>query len=142
MLIFFVPNSYTDKMAKDKSLFQFKSAKITYDQMQDIRDRLVIKDSYKIRHIFSKKKHLDETMLIYSMWEGYFPDVKPFWEENKVPVIHVHCSGHAYVDDLKDFVTAIEPEFIIPIHTFFPEKYPELFGDNVKIVKDGETVKA
>ena len=139
--IFFVPNSYTDKMAKDKSLFQFKPAKITYDQMQDVRDRLVIKDSYRTRQIFSKKGHLEETTLIYSMWEGYFPDVEPFWEENKVPVSNVHCSGHAYIDDLKKFVGAIGPEFIIPIHTFFPEKYPELFGDNVKIVKDGEMVE-
>ena len=135
---FFVPNTYTDKMAKDKSLFQFKSAKITYDQMQDVRHRLVIKDSYLTRQIFSKKRHLEETTLIYSMWDGYFPDVKPFWEDNNVPVLHVHCSGHAYIDDLKRFVRAIDPKFIIPIHTFFPEKYPELFGDNVKIVKDGE----
>jgi len=139
--IFFVPNSYTDKMAEDKSLFQFKSAKITYDQMQDIRNRLVIKDSYRTRQIFSKKGHMEGTTLIYSMWEGYFPDVKSFWEENNVPVLHVHCSGHAYIDDLKNFARAIEPEFIIPIHTFFPERYPELFGDNVKIVKDGETVE-
>lgn len=139
--IFFVPNSYTDKMAKDKSLFHFKSAKITYEQMQDVRDRLVIKDSYKTRWIFSKKGHLEGTTLIYSMWEGYLPDVKPFWEENSVPVSHVHCSGHAYIDDLKKFVRAIEPEFIIPIHTFFPEKYPGLFGNNVKIVKDGEMVE-
>lgn len=139
--IFFVPNSYTDKMAEDKSLFQFKSAKITYDQMQDVRDRLVIKDSHRTRQIFSKKGHQEGTTLIYSMWEGYFPDVKSFWEENNVPVLHVHCSGHAYIDDLKSFARAIEPEFIIPIHTFFPEKYPELFGDKVKIVKDWETVE-
>jgi ribonuclease J len=139
--VFFVPNSYTDKMAEDKSLFQFKSAKITYDQMQDVRDRLVIKDSYRTRQIFSKKKHLEGTTLIYSMWEGYFPDVKPFWDENNVPVLHVHCSGHACIDDLKKLVRAIEPEFIIPIHTFFSEKYAEIFGNNVKIVKDGETVE-
>ena len=79
--------------------------------------------------------------MIYSMWEGYFSDVKPFWEDSKVPVLHVHCSGHAYIDDLKRFVGAIRPGFVIPIHTFFPEKYPELFGDNVKIVKDREMVE-
>ncbi|MBN2271025.1 MAG: MBL fold metallo-hydrolase [Sedimentisphaerales bacterium] len=141
MRIFFVPNSYTDKMAEDKSLFKFKSAKITYDQMQGVRNRLVIKDSYLTKQIFSKKGHLEGTTLIYSMWDGYFPGVKGFWEKNHVSVLHVHCSGHAYIDDLKKFVRAIEPEFIIPIHTFFPEKYPELFGDNVMIVKDGEMVE-
>lgn len=139
--IFFVPNSSTNRMAEDKSLFQFKSAKITYDQMQENRNRLVIKDSFLTRQIFSKKGHLEETTLIYSMWERYFADVKEFWEKNDVPVLHVHCSGHAYIDDLKIFVRAMEPEFVIPIHTFFPEKYPELFGDNVRIVKDGEVVE-
>ena len=139
--IFFVPNKYTGKMAENKTLFKFKSAKITYEQMRELRNRLVIKDTYLTRKIFSRKKDLEKTTLIYSLWEGYLPDVESFWEGNSVPIVKVHCSGHAYIDDLKKFVRAIEPEFIIPIHTFFPEKYPELFGDNVKIVKDGEMVE-
>jgi ribonuclease J len=139
--IFFVHSSSTDKMAADKSLFQFKSAKITYGEMQDVRNRLVIKDSFSTRYKFSNNGHLQGTTLIYSMWEEYFAGVKEFWEENNVPVLHVHCSGHAYIDALKRFARAIKPEFIIPIHTFFPEKYPELFGDNVKLVKDGEIVE-
>jgi ribonuclease J len=141
MRIFFVPNSYTSKMAGNRSLFRFKSAKITYDQILDIRSRLVIKDSYGTRQTFSQKGHLGETTLIYSMWGGYFPDVKLFWEQNDVPVLHVHCSGHAYIDDLQDFVKAIRPEFIVPIHTFFPERYPELFGKNVRIIPDGKAVQ-
>ena len=139
--IFFVPNSYTDKMAEDKSLFKFKSAKITYDQMQDIRDRLVIKDTYKTRWIFSKKKHLQNTTLIYSMWEGYLSEVKSFWDENDVTILQVHCSGHAYVEDLQKFVKAINPKHIIPVHTFFPEKYSELLGSNIRMVKDGQIVE-
>lgn len=139
--IFFVPNSHTDRMAENKSLFKFKSAKITYDEMRGVRDRLVIKDSYRTRWIFSKKRHLENTSLIYSMWEGYLPDVKPFWDENNVPVLQVHCSGHAYIEDLKKFTKAIKPNYIIPVHTFFPEKYPELLGSNVKFIKDKETVE-
>lgn len=140
MKIFFVPNTYTDKMAEDKSLFKFKSAKITYDEMQAVRDRLVIKDTYKTRWIFAKKKDLFNTTLIYSLWSGYLPDVKPFWDENNVPVIEVHCSGHAYIEDLRDFVKALKPEYIIPIHTFYPEDYSKYLQGNVKIVKDRGTV--
>ena len=139
--IFFVPNSYTDKMAEDKSLFRFRSAKITYDEMQGIRDRLVIKDSSTTRRVFSKKGHLERTTLIYSMWEGYLPDVKTFWDENRVPILQVHCSGHAYIDDLQRFAAAIRAKCIIPIHTFFPEKYFELLGSNVKLVKDREALE-
>lgn len=68
--IFFVPNRSTNRMAEDKSLFRFKSAKITYEQMEEIRGKLVIKDSSLTRQIFSKKKHLQETTLVYSLWEG------------------------------------------------------------------------
>lgn len=139
--VFFVPHRYTNQMAENKTLFQFKSAKITYDQMQDIRNRLVIKDSYRTRTILSREIGLQKTTLIYSLWSGYLPERRFFWDENSVSIVEVHCSGHAYVDDLKKFVGAIKPEFIIPVHTFFPEKYPELFGDNVKIVKDREMVE-
>jgi len=45
------------------------------------------------------------------------------------------------VDDLEKFVRAIAPNFTVPIHTFFPERYSESLGSNVKIVGDGEMVE-
>jgi hypothetical protein len=41
----------------------------------------------------------------------------------------------------REFAAAIRPQWIIPIHTFFPEKYFELLGSNVKLIKDRETVE-
>ena len=119
--VFFVPNRYTEKMAENKSLYKFKSAKITYEQMREMRNQLVIKDTYLTRKIFAKKQDLTDTTLIYSMWNGYLPDVKPFWEQNNVPIVEIHASGHAYVEDLQDFVKALNPRHIIPNHTFYPE---------------------
>lgn len=139
--VFFVPNRYTKQMAENKTLFKFKSAKITYEEMRELRNRLVVKDTYLTRKIFSRKKDLENTTLIYSLWSGYLPEVKPFWDRNNVAVIEVHCSGHAYVDDLEEFVRAIAPNFTVPIHTFFPERYSESLGSNVKIVGDGEMVE-
>jgi len=139
--VFFAPGGNTHRMAKDKSLFRFRSAKITYPQMQDVRNRLVIKDSRATRRIFSEKGYLRNTILIYSMWEGYLPDVKGFWDENHVPIKHVHCSGHAYIADLQRFVEGLKPRNIIPIHTFCPEKYSECFGGNIMSVKDGDAVE-
>jgi ribonuclease J len=55
--IFFVPNSYTEKMAKDKSLFKYASAKISFDEMTDIKDKIVVKDTYLTRRIFAKKTY-------------------------------------------------------------------------------------
>jgi ribonuclease J len=75
------------------------------------------------------------------MWEGYLPDVKPFWDKYGVPIIEVHSSGHAYIEELQQFVGAITPKYIIPNHTFYPEKYCEYFGDNIKFIKDKEAVE-
>lgn len=139
--LFFVPNSYTKKMAEDKSLFKFKSAKITYQEMQSIRNRLVVKDSYMTRRIFAEKKDMVNSILIYSMWDGYLRDVKPFWDEHNVAIVKIHSSGHAYIEELQKFVKAISPKYIIPNHTFYPEKFFELFGSKTKIVNDKETVE-
>lgn len=139
--VFFIPNTYTDKMAEHKSLFKFLSAKITWQEIQDNRKKLVIKDSFTMRNIFANKRIMDNARLIYSMWSGYLPEVKPFWDKNKVPIDQVHTSGHAYIKELKSFVDALKPKHIIPIHTFYPERYPEYFGDAVMMVKDGEPVK-
>jgi ribonuclease J len=140
MKIFFVPNTYTDKMAEGSILFKFKSAKISYEDIESIKNKLVIKDTYMTRTIFGKKDALTNTELIYSMWEGYLDDMKPFWEKHEVPIIKVHSSGHAYIAELKSFVKAVKPNYIIPNHTFYPEKYSELLGDNVMLVKDRQPI--
>ncbi len=137
--VFFLRNSYTDKMGKDRSLYKYKSAKITYPEMLEKRDKLVIKDSYKMRTKFSK--NLSNTILIYSLWEGYLPEVKPFWVGQNVPIVEVHSSGHAYINELQELVSAINPRYVIPFHTFYPERYYEYFGNNIKIVRDKETVE-
>jgi len=136
MKIFFVPNIYTGKMAEGKSLYKFKSAKISYEDIQSMRNKLVIKDTYMTRTIFGKKIALTDTELIYSMWEGYLDDMKQFWEKHEIPIIKVHSSGHAYIAELKSFVQAIKPKYILPNHTFYPEQYSDLLGKNVLLVKD------
>lgn len=139
--LFFVPNRYTKKMAQDKSLFKFKSAKITYQEIQSIKERLVVKDSYTTRWIFARKNEVLNSTLIYSMWDGYWPQVEPFWNKHNVPVINIHSSGHAYIEELERFVKAVNPKYIIPNHTFYPDKYFELFGSRIKIIHDKETVE-
>jgi len=139
--VFFVPNSYTERMAENKSLFKFKSAKITYDEIQEKRHKLVVKDSYTTRKIFANKNNLGNSALIYSMWEGYLPQVKPFWDKHSVPIVMIHSSGHAYIEELQAFVNAMKPKWVIPNHTFYPEKYPGIFGRNILTIKDGQTVE-
>lgn len=140
--VFFVPNSYTKRMADNKSLFKFKPYKITYEEIQANRDRIVIKDSCQTRISFARKNLLKNSILIYSMWKGYLKDEKAFWEEHNVPIEEVHTSGHAYEKGLQDFVESIKPRFIIPNHTFMPEKYAKLFPKTkIMIINDKKSVE-
>jgi ribonuclease J len=50
----------------------------------------------------------------------------------------IHTSGHASVVDLKRLMEALEPDALVPVHTFEPERYPELFGSHVIFRNDGE----
>jgi len=54
-----------------------------------------------------------------------------------IPKVSIHTSGHAGIADLKRFAEAIKPQKIVPIHTFEPDKYKELFG-NAELHADGE----
>jgi len=93
------------------------------------------------------KKFLDlkDATWIYSMWSGYFERSKPlrnlkaFLQGKGVRFEHLHTSGHATQSDLKKLVDAVKPDMIIPIHSFYPDKFKEYFP-NVRCVDDGEIV--
>jgi len=75
------------------------------------------------------------------MWHGYLEksDLEQFLESNAIPLTEIHTSGHAYVIQLKSLVDALKPRWIIPIHTFHPEKFQEMFPNVIKL-NDGETI--
>jgi len=139
--LFFAPSRHTDRMAEDKILYKFRPAKITYQQMHDIRGQLVVKDSYSTRNIFARRNGMTSSRLVYSMWDGYLPSVEPFWKKHNVPIVKVHTSGHAFIAELQNFAKALNPKHVIPVHTFHPEKYLELFGSKTMMVRDKQTVE-
>ena len=139
MRIFFIPNKYTDKVLNEKKMFKFKEAKITKEEVFSLKHKMLVKDSYTMRNIFQNKKLLKDTCVIFSMWEGYLEDQKPFWDRNQVEIIKVHASGHAYVEDLIKFAEALNPKNIIPIHTENADRYEKHFKSNIIKLEDGET---
>ena len=78
-----------------------------------------------------------ESHYVYSMWEGYKQDsakrVISQMENASVPMSDVHTSGHADIPTLQKFVETIKPTRLVPIHTFNPERYAELFGHLTRI---------
>jgi len=79
---------------------------------------------------------------IYSQWEGYweagsYDKVKDWLDRLGIVKQSIHTSGHASPTDLKAFVAALMPHKVIPIHSFMPERYADLFA-NVETHADGE----
>ena len=61
-----------------------------------------------------------------------------FTKSKKMKFHFLHTSGHAKIEILKKVVDMLKPKEIIPIHTFYPDKY-EIFGADVHQLLDGET---
>ena len=136
--VFFTSDSNTRRLAGDNILYKYKDSKITYDEIEEKKNSLVVKPSYGIRKAFAKKGYIEDSTLIYSMWGGYYENEKAFWDKYDISPIHAHTSGHAGVQQLKKFASALNPTTIIPIHTLSPDKFPEYFGNKVKMLSDGK----
>ncbi|TPI59856.1 MBL fold metallo-hydrolase [Mesorhizobium sp. B3-1-3] len=84
---------------------------------------------------------LNEARAIWSQWDGYLAQETGirFTEKCRelgVPMETIHTSGHADILDLQRYAKAVDPGRLIPIHTFFPDRYEGLFA-NVVTSEDG-----
>jgi len=82
---------------------------------------------------------------LFSRWEGYLD--QPDWQTTKKKneeaggdLIHIHTSGHAFVEDIQKLVKEIAPRKIAPIHTFDPEEFSRQF-ENVQTLADGQILE-
>lgn len=85
---------------------------------------------------------LKGAVYIYSQWEGYWEQgsynkTQNWLAKHNIPKVSIHTSGHASPEDLKQLVAAINPHRVVPIHTFYPEKYVDLFT-NVELHSDDD----
>ncbi|MCG2766876.1 MAG: hypothetical protein L6435_00625, partial [Anaerolineae bacterium] len=89
----------------------------------------------------------DPVSIIYSQWLGYLEEegrgmygteeLNTLREDPRVNFIYAHTSGHAVLEDLKRFASALGPKMLIPIHTEWPGEFVQHF-DNVIVLEDGQ----
>ena len=121
-------------------LYAYNKRKIDVFEINRKKEKILMlaRDNSVFPLILKQIKAVQGAKIIYSMWEGYLTDeFKEYCNQKKLEIEYVHTSGHATLDDLKAFAKALKPKALIPIHTFEPEKYPDLF-DNVRILNDSE----
>jgi len=123
-------------------LRKYKGAKIEIEEIDESKKNIVMlmRDNSIFRACLRRLTNLEGAIAVYSMWDGYVTDkFRSTLAEHGISYEHIHTSGHAVVSDLQRLTNAIDPNYVIPIHTFHPEDYP-LFFNNVRIVEDGEVI--
>ena len=86
----------------------------------------------------------NDTCLIYSMWSGYLDleAVRNFTNMAGRNMRIIHSSGHVTVRDLDHFITELDPEKILIIHTQAePETIDIAHKDRLLLVSDGEAIQ-
>lgn len=143
---------YYDKISENANHFRgFKSsiyANGNHIQLEEIAHEpskyfLKISPSFIDRAI--NKLELDNANIIYSQWLGYlkeeFSDAKTVnmyqTLQDKYNWVYAHTSGHADLEALKKFATAINPKKLIPIHTENKKDFSKYF-DSVLVIDDNE----
>jgi len=125
-------------------LYKYRKSKIDFEEIRDNqRDKVIlVKDSQYSRTVISKLRQRAKATAVFSMWSGYLErtNLRHFLESQNIEMTEVHTSGHAYLSQLKSLAEALKPRFVIPIHTFHPERYSDIFP-NVIQLKDGETME-
>ena len=86
--------------------------------------------------------------IIYSMWSGYLKEgparnehLCDFLKPYKITAF-IHAGGHALPEEIKEFVDAVNPVHIIPIHTEHPDAMRELLLEReIVLLEDGNVLK-
>jgi ribonuclease J len=81
---------------------------------------------------------------LYSYWNGY--PSRPEWVELQVQLtgsggklVETHTSGHIFAEDIVSFIRSINPALVIPIHTFEPGQFRNLFS-NARTLNDRQVL--
>ncbi|MDE6666834.1 MAG: MBL fold metallo-hydrolase [Clostridia bacterium] len=91
-----------------------------------------------------------ESILIYSMWDGYLDKKHPAFNEYKYNfvncalnrgcrIVSLHTSGHASIDEIREVCKITNAKTIIPIHSEAPELLNEMISGNVVVLQDNES---
>lgn len=143
------PSRLTSTLIEDgcqDCVYPYKSFKINWREVDNNPSGYVMLVRGGLRTELQHMNNLTGGNLIYSMWKGYLKKSRTkgfvdFLENEKGLITSIiHTSGHADIKALEDLAQAIDPKFIVPIHTFDGDKYKNIFKGPILELKDGEEV--
>jgi len=138
---------YINKIAKserEKMMISIGRKKIKAFDFTILKQKALLLMRNTMIPVVEKIPQIKGSTLIYSQWEGYIKkdtlDAKKFRDfikRNDLGIEYIHTSGHATLEKLKEFAAKVKARQIVPIHTEYPERFKEHFGDTVVCYNDG-----
>ena len=118
-----------------------RHARIFPDEMRARSKELVVAFRGSMTGELERIGCLAGARAVWSMWPGYLKDesgqrLRTFLQRRNIQLSVLHSSGHAFVPDLQRLVAAINPDRLVPIHSFASGRFAELFP-RVDRQKDG-----
>ncbi|MCK5742781.1 MAG: MBL fold metallo-hydrolase, partial [Chlorobi bacterium] len=115
----------------------------TKEEISADPDNYVILIRPSMQYDLEKMPNIDGGNLIYSLWKGYLKKgsthkLVEYLKSRKFSVHHIHTSGHADPETLKQMTKALNPKVVIPIHTFHGDEYKKQFPYPVRELNDKE----
>jgi ribonuclease J len=122
-------------------IYQFTKFKLTREEISKSPGKYVMIIRPSMKSDLERIPGIDGGNIIYSLWEGY---LKKDYTKNFIDYLKkrnfflhiIHTSGHADIPTLKEFVEAIKPKQIIPIHTFAGGQYKNIFNFPIIELRD------
>jgi ribonuclease J len=141
----FLPANQKMRIIKQKAFDiadHYRNNRIYPEELKSVALKSVMLFRQSMTYDLEKADCLEDAGLVYSMWEGYLkePKMKSLLEwlvKWRIPMVVCHTSGHAPAKDLQKLRGAFPEAIVVPIHTYNPDLYKDLFG-GVQIHKDGE----
>jgi len=124
-------------------IYQFAKFKISREEISKAPGKYVMIVRPSMKSDLERIPGIDGGNIVYSLWEGYLKkdysrSFKDYFKKRNFTLHIIHTSGHADIPTLKEFVAAIKPKQIIPIHTFAGAQYKYIFNFPILELKDGQ----
>ncbi|GBF49446.1 beta-lactamase domain protein [Leptospira ryugenii] len=145
--VFYHKNQARKLKEFEPSLLQeYKKHKIGIQEILEKQHKIVLRLSQYVleevsQQLVTSEIDLNDSMYIFSMWRGYLKlqeNFHEFIDKYKLRLVTVHTSGHAYVSDLQRFVKALNPGYLVPIHTLSNLTFKSTFENKVIIINDNK----
>ncbi|QDU82611.1 Ribonuclease J 1 [Polystyrenella longa] len=144
-VVVYLPRSQRRQIKKNEAYHisnQYSPYRVYPEHLEETPSKYVMLCRSSMFEELISARCLEGATLITSLWSGYLKQEREATRLDNLRSLgvrqaHIHSSGHATVDELKQFIAAFPDSRIIPIHLDDREAFAQL-SVNVELKNDGE----